>query len=171
MTFVCASALTTPSPHLGCWPLLQEILMVLFSFSPLIMLKKPNSQDSPHVPAPQQCHPSAWVKISVSEQLFITERTTIQQHRQQGPHWKKPAIINHSTTQRKPKREISHLQPDFILKPLPQQCPFLCKLQFRLCHIFHCNSNGRGLFWGGFNYYFYLHWSSFLVWDFIIRKK
>lgn len=136
-------------PRLGFWPLLQEILMVLFSFSLLIMLKKPNSHDSPHLPAPQQCHPSAWVKISVSEQV-TAERMIIQEHGQQGPHRKKSAITNCSITQRKPKREISHLQPDFILKPLPQQCPFLSKLQFRLCHVFHCNSNGRGLF-GGFS--------------------
>lgn len=94
------------------------------------------------------------VRISVTEQ-FITKRTTPSSvdtaQGQQGPHRrKKPAITNCSTTQRKPKSEISHLQPDFILKPLPQQCLFLSKLQFKLCHIFHCNPNGRG-FLGGFS--------------------
>lgn len=59
---------------------------------------------------------------------------------------KKSAITNCSTTWRKPKREISHLEPGFILKSLPQQGPFLSKLQFPLCHIFQCSSNGKGLF-------------------------
>lgn len=142
------------SPHPRFWPLLQEILMVLFSFSLSIMLKKPNRHHSPCLPAPQQCHPSAWVRISVTEQ-FITKRKQQPSsmgtaHGQQGPHQrKKSAITNYSTTQRKHKGQISHLQPHFILKPLPQQWPFLIKLQFRMFHILHCNPNGRGLFGGG----------------------